>query len=103
MRPERRERRSFPRPPLWLNLLLLIIAGAAFAYGRYERETIDRKMAILFKPVSLSGSAAELDQIRTELSQLDLTRTQLANQLEARLQYAQSVNGEEFYIAVDTA
>jgi len=102
MRPERRERRSFPRPPLWLNLLLLIIAAAAFAYGRYERKAIDRRMASLFKPAH-SSSAAELDRIREELSQLDLDRAQLDHQLEARLQYAQSLTSEEFYIAIDTA
>ena len=34
------DRRSFPRPPLWLNLLLLLLAFAVFAYARYHREKV---------------------------------------------------------------
>ena len=102
MLPEHRERRSFPRPPLWLNLALLIIAVATFAFAKHQRDVIDAKMSILFKP-SPNASPAELNRIREELSEMDLTRAQLAHELDARLQYAQSVKSEEFYIAVDTA
>ena len=102
MRPERVERRSFPRPPLSLNLALLIIAIATFASAKYQRSVIEAKMAILFK-ASPSSSPAELNRIREELSDMDLTRAQLAHQLDARLQYAQSLNSEQFYISVDTA
>ena len=102
MRPERKERRSFPRPPLWLNLSLLILAAATFAFAKLQRDVVDEKMAILFRP-SPGASPQELNRIRDELSQMDLTRDQLAHELNARLQYAQSVNSEQFYIAVDTA
>ena len=101
MSPETRERRSFPRPPLWLNLALLILAGATFLFARLQRDKLDEKMAVLFKS-SPASSAAELNHIREELSKADLTRAQLAQELDARLQYAQSRNSEQFYISVDT-
>src|ERR1051326_4073364 len=102
MRPESKERRSFPRPPLWLNLTLLILAAATFAYAKHHRTTLDAKMAVLFRPAP-NASPAEMNRIRAELSDMDLTRTQLAHELDARMQYAQSLNSEQFYIAVDTA
>jgi len=94
------ERRSFPRPPLWLNLLLLIIAAAAFAYARVQRQTIDAKAAILFTPTP--NSPAELNRIRMELAQTDVTGAQLEKELDGRLRYLQSLEGTQFYLSVDT-
>ena len=37
--PYGRERRSFPRPPLWLNLLLLVIAAGTLAFWRCQGAT----------------------------------------------------------------
>src|SRR5712691_9342582 len=99
-RPAGVERRSFPRPPLWLNLLLLIIAIATFAYAKIQRDEIRREMAILFKPAP--NSPAELNRIREELADMDLTREQLAKELDGRMKYLQSLQGEDFYIAIDT-
>lgn len=94
------ERRSFPRPPLWLNLLLLLIAAALFVYGARQRTEIRQKTAKLF--AQAPNSPAELNQIRDELSQMDLTRDQLARQLDDRMAYLQSLQGQEFYISIDT-
>lgn len=102
MSPKHVERRSFPRPPLWLNLLLLIIAAATFAFAKVQRDSLDHEMAILFKAVP-SSSPAEVNRIRAELSDTDLTKSQLAHELDARLQFAQMQNSEQFYIAIDTA
>lgn len=99
-RPEARERRSFPRPPLWLNLLLLIIAAATFGYAKYQRDTIEQKSAILFKHTG--SSPTELNRIRDELSDMDVTKQQLAKELDAKLQYLDTVHSEQFYISVDT-
>jgi hypothetical protein len=96
-----RERRSFPRPPLWLNLVLLIIAAATFAYARHQRDVIDRKSAILFAPTA--SSPAELDRIRQELADMDVTEGQLGHELDGRMQLLQSMQGAEFYISIDTA
>jgi hypothetical protein len=95
------ERRRFPRPPLWLNLLLLIIAVATFAFARYQREVIVKKGAILFR--TSENNPAALNRMREDLAQMDLTKTQLANELDARMQYLQSLEGEDFYISIDTA
>ncbi len=94
------DRRSFPRPPLWLNLLLLIIALATFAFARYQREQIKHQTDVLFKPTP--ANPTELNRIREELSDLDLNREQLSKELDSRMQYMQSLKGEEFYLAVDT-
>lgn len=99
-RPHGRERRSFPRPPLWLNLLLLVIAAATFAYAKHQRDVIDEKTAILFR--HNDNSPAELNRMRDELSQMDLTQAQLRREIDGRMQYLQSLQSEEFYISIDT-
>jgi len=98
--PYRRERRSFPRPPLWLNLLLLAIAAATFAYAKHQRDVIEDKSAILFR--RNANSPAELNRIRDDLSQMDLTQAQLNRELDGRMQYLQSLQSEQFYISIDT-
>ena len=98
--PYGRERRSFPRPPLWLNLLLLVIAAATFAYAKHQRDVIDAKTAILFR--HNDNSPAELNRMRDELSQMDLTQAQLAREIDGRMQYMQSLQSAEFYVSIDT-
>lgn len=95
-----RERRRSPRPPLWLNLILLVLAAATFAYAKHHRNVIREKSVILFR--GSPSSPAELNRIRHELSQLELTRDQLSRELDGRMQYMQSLEGEEFYISIDT-
>src|SRR5882724_13481881 len=97
--PRVHERRSFPPPPLWLNLLLLVTAAATFAYAKYQRNVIDAKSAILFH--HNDNSLAELNRMRDELSRMDLTQGQLKNEIDGRMQYLQSQQSEEFYISID--
>jgi len=94
------ERRSFPRPPLWLNLLLLIIAAATFAYARHQRDVIEEESAALFQHGE--NHPAELNKIRNDLAQMDLTQQQLAQELDARMQYLQTLQSEDFWISIDT-
>lgn len=96
-----RERRRFPRPPLWLNLLLLLAAGATFAYARHERQVIDEKLAFVFRPSP--NSPEELTHIREQLAQTDLTRTQLSRELDARMKYLSIIDSEQFYMTIDTS
>ena len=100
-RPESNDRRTFPRPPLWLNLALLVVALATFAWARHHRETVESKSALLFQPSA--NSPAELNRLRAELSKMDLTQEQLAKELDGRMKYLNEIRGEQFYIAIDTA
>ena len=100
-RPESHDRRTFPRPPLWLNLLLLVIAVATFAYARHQRTEIHEKTALLFKPTP--ASPAEWNSIREQLAQMDLTEAQMAKELDGRMKFLSSVQGEQFYITIDSA
>jgi hypothetical protein len=95
-----RERRSFPRPPLWLNLLLLVIAAATFAYAKHQRNVVLEKTTALFRN---ENSPAELRRMRDELAQMDLSKEQLSKELDGRMQFLQSMQGEDFYISIDTA
>ena len=101
MNPHGPERRSFPRPPLWLNLLLLIIAAATFAYARYQRSIVQQKTAVLFQ--RNENNPEELNKTRDDLAQMDLTQAQLAKELDGRMQYLQTLQSEEFWISIDTA
>ena len=95
------ERRSFPRPPLWLNLLLLIVAIATFAYAKHRRDTLDEKTSRLF--TRSESSPEDLNRMRDELAQMDLTKQQLGQELDGRMQYLQTLQSEQFYISIDTA
>ena len=95
------ERRKWPRPPLWLNLLLLCIAAATFVAARHQREIIRAKTAQLFKPAP--NSSDELNRVRDQLASMDLSQAQLARELDAKLDYMHALQSEEFYLAVDTA
>jgi hypothetical protein len=100
-RDDSRDRRTFPRPPLWLNLALLIVALGTFFYARHQRDLVEQKTAILFR--KSENSPAEVNRVRDELAQMDLTEGELAKQLDVRMQYAESLKSAQFYIAVDTA
>jgi hypothetical protein len=100
-RPGAADRRTFARPPLWLNLLLLIIAIATFAYAKHRRDTLDTKTARLFTRSETSPD--DLNRIRDELAGMDLTKQQLAGELDGRMQYLQTLQSQQFYISIDSA
>ncbi|HUJ14996.1 MAG TPA: hypothetical protein VL284_14515 [Thermoanaerobaculia bacterium] len=84
-----------------MNLLLLIIAAGTFAYARYQRDAIERKSSILFQ--TNGNNPAELNRIRNDLAQMDLTQAQLGKDLDARMQYLQALQSEDFWISIDTS
>jgi hypothetical protein len=100
-RPDSLDRRSFPRPPLWLNLLVLIIAAASFLYAKHERDVVAGRMAVVLQPNP--ATPAELIRLRQELSDTDLSRDQLTQELDSRMQMLRGLSAEQFYIAIDTA
>jgi len=95
------ERRSFPRPPLWLNLLLLIIAAATFAYAKHQRNIVEAKTATLFQ--RSGNSPAELNRMRAELAEMDVSGATLGHEIDGRMKLLESLQRAEFYVSVDTS
>lgn len=100
-RPGAPDRRSFPRPPLWLNLTVLVLALVSVGLARAHRGSIDRRFTEAI--VGQEASPAEISRIRAELAELELTREQLKQELNSRLEYVESLESSEFYLAVDTS
>ena len=82
-------------------MLLVIVALATLVFAQYQRNEIDSKTAILFTPSK--ANPAEVNQIREELSQMDVTEGQLERELDARMEYLHTIDSEQFYLSVDTA
>lgn len=78
----------------------MVLAIATFAMAKHHRALVRQKTAQLMRPSP--DAPAELNRIRDELADMDLTKTQLAQELDARMQYLQSLEGEQFYLAIDT-
>ena len=98
-RPQR-ERRSFPRPPLWLNLLLLLLGVAGFLYARYDRQRVSQRFAHVL--AEEARTPADVKQMKEQLAELDLTREALQRELEGRMKFATSLKSENFYLSIDT-
>jgi hypothetical protein len=82
-------------------LLLVIAALGTFVFAQYQRNAIDEKTALLFTPSK--SNPAEVNQIRDELSQMDVTEDQLKRELNARLEYLHTIDSDQFYLSVDTS
>lgn len=94
------DRRSFPRPPLWLNLTLLLLGIAGIVFARFHRERVeDRFSGVL---ATQQRTPADIRQIKEELAEMDLTREELQRQLDARMKFATSLKSEDFYLSIDT-
>jgi hypothetical protein len=95
------DRRDILRPPLWLNLLLLLIATAATLFARHQRQRIDAEFTRAFTK-SFAGPS-ELNHITAELAEMDLAGGSLEKELESRMAYLGSLKSLDFYLSVDTA
>src|SRR5688572_28045942 len=104
--PERRddpgapERRSFPRPPLWLNLLLLLLGVAGFLYARYDRQRVSQKFSRIL--AEEARTPADVKALKEELSAIDLSHAELQRELEGRMKFVASLKSENFYLSIDT-
>lgn len=94
------DRRSFPRPPLWLNLLLLILGIGGLLFARYHRD----KVSTDFSDVLTEQQRTPLDarKVKDELAAMDLSRAQLKQELEGRMKFLTSLKSDDFYLSVDT-
>lgn len=100
-RPGAPDRRSFPRPPLWLNLFLLLLGLAGVLFARYHRERIETRYAGVL--TQQQRTPQDVREIKEELAEMDLTGQELQRQLEARMKHAASLKSEDFYLSVDTS
>lgn len=99
-RPGLPDRRSFPRPPLWLNLLLLLLGIAGVVFARYHREQVEVRFAgVIAEEARTPG---DVKKIKEELAAMDLTREQLQKELESRTRLMAGLKSEDFYLSVDT-
>lgn len=96
-----RDRRDLPRPSLWLNLFLLSVAAASLHLAMKHRAGIDVDYARVFNETTTAPS--ELDQVKAELAEMDLTNESLKKELDGRLAYLVSLRSRDFYLSIDTA
>lgn len=99
-RPNAPDRRSFPRPPLWLNLLLLILGIAGVLFARQHRDRVSRQFLHVINEEA--RTPADVRKLKQELAEMDLNRDQLQRELEGRAKFVASLKSENFYLSVDT-
>ncbi len=99
-RPDASDRRSFPRPPLWLNLLLLALGIAGVLAGRYHREQVSRTFAEVI--AEEARTPGDVRKAKEQLAKMDLTRESLAKEIDGRLKFVSSLQSENFYLSIDT-
>lgn len=99
-RPGAPDRRSFPRPPLWLNLLILILGIAGVVFARYHREKVSTRFATVI--TEEARTPADVKKIKEELATMDLTREQLSKELAGRRQIMTGLKSEDFFLSIDT-
>ena len=99
-RPGAPDRRSFPRPPLWLNLLLLLLGIGGIVLARQHRERVSTEFADVI--AEEARTPADVRKVKEELAEMDLTRGALEKELKGRMQFVQSLKSEDFYLSIDT-
>lgn len=99
-RPETGDRRSFPRPPLWLNLLLLLLGIGGLVFARQHRERVSAEFSDVI--TREQRTPADVTKVKRELAEMDLTRDSLQRELEGRMKFVGSLKSENFYLSIDT-
>lgn len=99
-RDEESDRRSFPRPPLWLNLLLLLIAIGGLGLAHLHRKSVEKRYSSVL--TERARTPAEVNRMKNELAEMDLGREQLARELDGRLKFVKELKSENFYLSIDT-
>ena len=94
------ERRSFPRPPLWLTLLLLLLGVGGILYARHHREQVSKQFAHVI--AEEARTPADVKKLKGEIADLGLNRDQLQKELDGRAKFLASLKSEDFYLSIDT-
>jgi len=96
----RTERRSFPRPPLWLNLLILLLGIAGMLVARQHRARVAQRYANVI--AEEQRVPHDVKRMKEELAEVDLNRDQLQRELDGRMKFLGGLKSEDFYLSVDT-
>lgn len=99
-RPGVSDRRSFPRPPLWLTLLLLLLGVGGILYARHHREQVSKQFAHVI--AEEARTPQDVRKLKEEVAALDLTREQLQKELDGRAKFLAGLKSEDFYLSIDT-
>ena len=94
------ERRSFPRPPLWLNLLLLLLGIGGILYARHHREQVSERFAHVI--AEEARTPQDIRKLKEEVASMDLSRDQLQKELDGRAKFLAGLKSENFYLSIDT-
>lgn len=94
------DRRSFPRPPLWLTLTLVLIGSLGLLLVQLHRKRVEQRFASVL--TERARTPAEVNRMKSELAEMDLTREALERELEGKLKLAKSLRSENFFISIDT-
>lgn len=99
-RPDAPDRRRIPRPPLWLNLLLIGLGVAGLLFGKMHRDRVSKRYARVL--AEEQRTPKDIKAMKEELAALDLNRESLARELDGRAKFLQSLKTENFYLSIDT-
>lgn len=99
-RPNAPDRRTFPRPPLWLNLLLLLLGIGGVVFARYHREQVASRFGHVL--TQEQRTPEDTKKMKNELAEMDLTRSALEKEIDGRMKFLQSLKSEDFFLSVDT-
>ena len=99
-RPGASDRRSFPRPPLWLNLVLLLLGVGGILYARHHREQVSKRFAHVIAEEARTPN--DVRKLKEEIAAMDLTREQLQRELDGRAKFLAGLKSEHFYLSIDT-
>lgn len=99
-RPGATDRRSFPRPPLWLNLLLIVLGVAGLLYGRHQRDRVSKQFSHVIQQEQRTPE--DVRQLKEQLAETELTRDTLQKELEGRMKLMTSLKSEDFHLSLDS-